>query len=437
MPRSAFPQNYVISPGTLIEGFSNAASWNVTTDNDGTAVNDTSIYKVGSQSVKLSITNNGSDRYVYATKTGLSFKILPKNIYLWVYVHSDMGIVGQIKLYIGAVGSLTASYRATFPYNYQGVLSHSIVPRWNKLVMHRDMFENIGSPSWNNTQTTIRIRVDSITGTGQIASVSFGELGYDEATEARCIFTSDGARQTVYTRMYPVMAAAGIKGSCFITQNNVGMSGYYMDLTQLHALYAAGWSIGNHTVSHPSFTGLTQTQIEAEITPCTDYLLAQGFTKTAHYFAYPNGIVTANGLAAVANTGILASRTTYRGFCYGGSNLQTVTGYIISNGTAGQLLITLQNFQDIVDLAIRYGGTLFFYLDGVYRPDLGESPSDAFEQTDVFFQAMINYIVASRIKCVTMDEWYKGLMNPRYQSGILSRPDSVLRAAAGTRMAIL
>jgi peptidoglycan/xylan/chitin deacetylase (PgdA/CDA1 family) len=441
MSRSALPQNYLLNQGTQIENFETLGNWTVTTDNDGTAVIDTTNFKTGSQSIKLSVTNAaGVAKTVTIKKTTFSFKILPKYITLWVYLYTPQVTFGQLSVYIGATSGLSSHYRLNYPLNAPlGSQILTLTGGWNRVVMHRDDLTIVGTPSWNNTQITIQIRLAvASVATNQVCQIAMDDLRYDGESLARCVINCDGGRYAVYRDMYPYMAARGIKGTAAITVNNVGgvcggESGRYMTLSEFQALYAAGWSVINHTVSHPDLTTLTQAQIETEINGCAAYLLANGFPKTAYYFAYPNGAYNDTVLAAVDACGVLTARTTYRSLQNSGGDMRTIKCYVLSNGQNGTVNVTLEKAKETVDWAIRYGATVFFYIDGVYT----STPYDAYEQPiSTWFQPFIDYIAASKIKCVTMDEWYKGLTDPKYQSISLSRQTAGTRTTAGIRVPV-
>jgi len=424
MPRSALPQNYLLTPGTQLENFEVLTDWTATTDNDGTAVANTSEFKTGSQSIKLSVTNvAGVAKTVTIKKATFSFKILPKYITLCAYLHTPQVTFGQLSVYIGATSGLTNHYRLNYPLNAPlGSQILTLTGGWNKIVMHRDDLVVVNTPAWTNTQIAVQIRLTvASAATNQVCQVSIDDLCYDGESLARCVITADGGRLKVYSAMYPYMAARGIKGTVAITVNNVGgncggESGRYMNLAEFQALYAAGWSVINHTVTHPDLTTLTQAQVETEINGCATYLLANGFTRSAHYFAYPNGAYNDTVLAAADACGVLAARTTYRSLQNSGGDTRTIKCYVLSNGASSTVDATLAKAKETVDWAVRYGATIFFYIDGVYTT----APYDAYEQPETtYFQPLIDYIVARRIKCVTMDEWYRGLADPRYQSILL------------------
>ncbi len=69
-----------------------------------------------------------------------------------------------------------------------------------------------------------------------------------------------------------------------------------------------------------------------------------------------------------------------------------------------------------IDLAIQHNATIFLMFHQLATP-----ASTEYDWTHANFQLLMEYIVARKIKCITIDEWYKGLTNPRWRSVPLSR----------------
>lgn len=63
-------------------------------------------------------------------------------------------------------------------------------------------------------------------------------------------FTFDDSYDTQYTVAYPVFQSKGYRGGIAVITNTIDSGGSYMTGAHLDALYAAGWSIFNHTVAH-------------------------------------------------------------------------------------------------------------------------------------------------------------------------------------------
>ncbi|HLF74547.1 MAG TPA: polysaccharide deacetylase family protein [Anaerolineales bacterium] len=67
------------------------------------------------------------------------------------------------------------------------------------------------------------------------------------------IITFDDGGKSVYTSALPIMQKYSFTGAAYIVHDYVGTPGY-MDAEQIRALYAAGWEIGSHSLSHADLT---------------------------------------------------------------------------------------------------------------------------------------------------------------------------------------
>lgn len=125
---------------------------------------------------------------------------------------------------------------------------------------------------------------------------------------AAVLFDFDNVSDTVYDYAYPILAAAGFKGTAYATSGNVGAAGY-ISLAEYQELYAAGWDVANHSATHPYLANLSQAAQETELETCAAYLEANAMPRAARMVAYPNGSYNTSTLAAMAATGMLTGRT--------------------------------------------------------------------------------------------------------------------------------
>lgn len=74
------------------------------------------------------------------------------------------------------------------------------------------------------------------------------------------ILTFDDGSQTVSTTALPIMQKYGFTGTAYIVYNYIGLTNDFMDVDQIRQLYAAGWEIGSHSISHVDLTERTDRQ---------------------------------------------------------------------------------------------------------------------------------------------------------------------------------
>jgi len=403
MQRTLLPQNYILDEGTLIEGFGCAAEWEIlSAQNGSTWVDDPDVFRTGSQSLRCTAING----YLSIQKE-ISIKLNPRMIGLWVYLHSEVNTISEIDLRLSSSPYVTKFYRVKTSASLGGIMPPShIVEGWNFLTFHRDEFENYNGESWENTMIKLKLVIYAVA--QKTGIISLDSLYYDfECQPARLLLTFDDGRNSVITDgCFKYMNDRGIKGTEYVISSTIGTSGA-MTKGNLDTLYAAGWAIGNHTLAHSHLTQLTQAQMEAALKGCTDWLIANGYIRAAYHHAYPFGEYNNAVQAACANAGILTARTTF----YSLQSTPPGNLYTLQIWDAGTPTHTLAQAKALIDAAIRYQKTLIF----MFHHFVVSNPGNE-EWTYTDFHALIDYITARKIPCLTIDEWYKGLTNPRYRS---------------------
>jgi len=125
----------------------------------------------------------------------------------------------------------------------------------------------------------------------------------------RVYLTFDDCPDGVYTLAYPYLADRNLRATVYMVTDYIGTAGY-LSAVQLAALDAAGWSIGNHTKTHPDLRTLTLAQQTAELSDAKAALDALGLTAHSNLVAYPYGYYNDNTRIAMYDTGMLSGRMT-------------------------------------------------------------------------------------------------------------------------------
>lgn len=271
--------SYITSQGTLLEGFETFADWTIS-GTGATGAGDSTHKKQGLQSLRLSSVNGAA---AMATKTISEDLSAVTNFIFWVYIDDDMDLSNFSN--ISLLFSSTSDWSKYFSCVIQ---SNNHKHGWNRFVLHKAAFSNTGTESWSNTM--IRLRVQCIADTGKNVSVCFDDLRYDHAGKAKCILCFDDSPVSIYDNGKPILDGNGQVGVAFVVTSDIDGEGVLTKI-QLTTMQTAGWDISNHTHTHANLTGgaLSQVLMEGQIDDAYDWLVDNGFSEGARFFAYPYG----------------------------------------------------------------------------------------------------------------------------------------------------
>jgi peptidoglycan/xylan/chitin deacetylase (PgdA/CDA1 family) len=182
-----------------------------------------------------------------------------------------------------------------------------------------------------------------------------------------------GANSAALPSILQTLARSGVPATFFLTgswaaANPAGVS----------AIVASGHRVGNHSMTHPGFTGLTDAGIAAEVQGAQQAILAAG-ADPMPLFRFPFGERDARTIAAVNNLGYVPVRWTV-----------DTLGW---KGTSGG--ITPQQVADRVLAGLRPGEIVLMHIGS--NPDDGSTlDADALPQ-------MIDRVRAAGYGFVTLD----------------------------------
>ena len=118
------------------------------------------------------------------------------------------------------------------------------------------------------------------------------------------LLTFDDGSETIYENALPIMQRYNFTGVSYIVYNYVGIRNY-MNADQIQALYAAGWEVGSHGLSHTDLTAHPDRQMDeiVEVAPKLEFLLGIPVLS----FAYPFGAYDSDSLHYVHQAGYIAA----------------------------------------------------------------------------------------------------------------------------------
>jgi peptidoglycan/xylan/chitin deacetylase (PgdA/CDA1 family) len=118
------------------------------------------------------------------------------------------------------------------------------------------------------------------------------------------ILTFDDGSETTYTTALPIIQRYNFTGASYLVYNYVGIT-HHMDADQIRALYAAGWEIGSHGLSHIDLTTRPDRQMDEIIESRRKLQSLLGVPVLS--FAYPFGAYNDDSLRQIHSAGYIAA----------------------------------------------------------------------------------------------------------------------------------
>lgn len=389
--------NYEIQEGTLLETFETIGDWTAGGTAGGSIAVDSSIYKVGTGSLKVTSVNGN----YYATKT-INVDLSRAGIIQIDVYFEDISKATNAVLYLSSSASLTSYFFVTLNDLHNG---------WNRYTIRKNLWSNTGSEDWANTMIRMRVRLDATDTT----SAYFDNLRYGVWNRPKVIFNADDGWATQYSELYAYTKTRypEFKATYYVFASAIGTAGY-MTLAELTELYNAGWDISNHTYNHTNLTTLsTEEEMKSqEITPNENYLITNGFTRNDmhKHFAYPNGGHNDTTRLATAALSMKTSRTVLSSGSWVG-NSAGFSNDVLKIRNLGNTT-TIAAIKADVDYAIASGTTLIINSHKFVTP---ATTTTEFPVADM--QALVDYIMKYHyggvLDVMPMSLWYKGLTNAR------------------------
>ena len=106
-----------------------------------------------------------------------------------------------------------------------------------------------------------------------------------------------------------ILEAHGFRGTFYINSGTIGTSSYYLSVSDLQSMQAAGHQIAGQTVDHVDLTTMTPTQLQHQV--CDDRTTILGWGLNDVDFNYPYGHYNSTVTATVQSCGYRSARTLY------------------------------------------------------------------------------------------------------------------------------
>ena len=112
---------------------------------------------------------------------------------------------------------------------------------------------------------------------------------------------------------------------------------------QANTIAQDGYLAGNHSLSHLSFTQLTDAQVAAQVQGAQQAILRANGADARPLFRFPNGDVNSRVLADVNRLGYVAVRWTVDSLGWqgtsGGQSVQSVTSRVLTAAQPGEIIL--------------------------------------------------------------------------------------------------
>lgn len=268
---------------TIVSTFQTGHGFTLTSGG-GSITDDTSIYCMGSQSLKL--TTKGDGTQLRVTKSSISPTLDISSKMIKMVVRADdptyMGTTGQVFLGFSS-DNFAANY---FYYNATYTVSHEYGGNsWIEIGFSPSNMNTTGTPDLTAINA-IRLYVkDNPTGVFNMWMQSISM--FDAPVEGLVSLTFDDGSASQFTEAAKKMSEYGYSGTAYVMPDQIGSAGY-MTLDQIKNLQDIhGWDIASHYTTN--FTTLSASQLETAIKGVKDYLISNGLSKGADHLAYPQG----------------------------------------------------------------------------------------------------------------------------------------------------
>lgn len=132
------------------------------------------------------------------------------------------------------------------------------------------------------------------------------------------ILTFDDGTESTYSTALPIMRKYNFTGVAYIVYNYIGANGY-LNADQIYDLYASGWEIGSHSLSHADLSKYPNKQKDEIVESRKRLQSLLGIPILS--FAYPYGTYNGESLSYVHEAGYIAAMGLGKTSLQGNKNL--------------------------------------------------------------------------------------------------------------------
>ena len=367
------PKNLLLSNGIVLEDFENPRDWARLAGLAPSA--DTIEHKSGLRALKVA---GGKTDTLIEKKVNWDLSSSPQ-LRLWVYHPTKETSSFEIALATRPDGA--AFLTKTVKITGQG---------WNLVQIGQEEFISSGNAQWNQPVAAVRFKVRA----GE--EFTFDTFTVNVQAIPVVMIDFDDADESAYSLAFPILQKYGLAATAYVPTAWVGTGGH-LTVPQLHELQANGWIIGNHTVSHPILSEVTQAEQENQLSTALETLDSWGLTG-GRYVAFPGGKYNSQTLSVMSQMGMVTGRTvSNRPDVFPNVNLSILRSTQDISG------LSLEQVKALVDQARASGGIQILLFHHLNPGTSQDSP----EWNAGMFNELIAYIAQQKIAVPTIADFYR------------------------------
>ena len=355
----------------------------------GQVIEDTENVRYGSRGMKIVYTGE----YSWAQTTFPVLDLSNKIVMLSLYIDNIEDIYDPVVRF-----RVNGSWDNTIIYTIDRNAPYfsDLKTGWNLITLSNYRFGATGTADADSFKNVDGMRIMCKSGTpgAYITVDQIWLIDKPKIKEPLFTITLDDGYVSQYTVARPLMSKYDYRGVCYVISSSVGRPGR-MSIEQLKILYQMGWDISNHTATHkPAHTTPAEEWI-ADMKAGYDWLVENGFQRSAGHLAYPGGHNTVETLWSVQQyhkTGRLNMESKY-GNTLPPANPYLLRVYPILTSTS------ISTVKNRIDENLERGQWLIFMFHGI-----DEDTSGSGWVTPAFFEEFIEYLAEKNAKVVTMSD---------------------------------
>lgn len=386
--------------------------------NSGTLVTDNyELYKIDSVSNTSNYVSNPGFEYGVTTPDNWKKGKWGNNSVNFIYPVSNSTngkaagvtitdrVSGDAKWYFDPINLSPGSY--LYYDDYKSTVPTYVTVQYKNTdgsVTYKDIGYLTASPDWNSvslafdvTSNVVGVTVFHLINTN--GSLYVDNVGIKKDESPKGVFATgavslrfDDNWLSQYQNAFPVLDSVGLKGTLYVVSNQTYDDGFvgYMSHNQIMEVSSHGHEIGAHTRTHRDLSTLSYSDQQYEINGSRQDILSWGISPVIS-FSYPFGSYNSDSIQIVKDSGFDNAATSNGGFVTPSSDRYQLERKGLEKDT------TIDEIKSWIDDAVQNKEWLI-----ITTHDIQDACTDKYCVNKTVFNQMVDYLVSSKIKVVTV-----------------------------------